>query len=434
MGDLSTANRRFFLKGDDIMRVTVYRLILIVVSYFIFFTSDVFAITVANRLLRVSVSTASGQLDISGPFYQVANTCTGPFTLILQNQNGTPASTPVVRTILLSTSPGTATLYSNSGCSTTITSIQVPANNSVSNQFWLINTAQTTVNLNANATSFSGGTLSYSIHGNKSALTYTGANQTFNVPAGVTSITAKLWGGAGGGGKGACGPGGAGGYVMGTLAVTPSSALTVIVGGGGGGGTSSGAGGGGGRSAIRPSANDVLTAAGGGGAGSGGKCSPPNVGGAGGGLTGEGGGSSDGYVSFPGTQTAGGAATNDTQYPGKPGTQYAGGSGFNTAGGVGGFGGGANGAGTGGGGGGGGGYFGGGGGSGANNGGAAGGSSYFAAAGVTKGSTIAGSGAVAPNTSDTDYASGISVGGPKGSGTGNNPGSAGGNGQVVIYY
>ena len=72
---------------------------------------------------------------------------------------------------------------------------------------------------------------------------YTGADQTYVVPAGVTSLTVKMWGGGGGGG--APGgwtygyPGGGSGYTTGTLAVTPGQVLTVMVGAGGNKGSSS---------------------------------------------------------------------------------------------------------------------------------------------------------------------------------------------------
>lgn len=74
---------------------------------------------------------------------------------------------------------------------------------------------------------------------------YTGANQTFTVPAGVTSITVTATGAAGGGTSGAAG--GKGAIITGTFSVTPGHVLNIIVGqlpstaglygGGGGGGT-----------------------------------------------------------------------------------------------------------------------------------------------------------------------------------------------------
>jgi hypothetical protein len=109
---------------------------------------------------------------------------------------------------------------------------------------------------------------------------FTGSNQLFVVPVGVTSIDAKLWGGGGAGGTKV---GGGAAFVFATLAVTPGETLTIIVGGGGhegiggtntsgnafGGGGNSGFGGGGGRSGIQISGIELVDA-GGGGAGAGG--------------------------------------------------------------------------------------------------------------------------------------------------------------------
>jgi uncharacterized integral membrane protein len=53
---------------------------------------------------------------------------------------------------------------------------------------------------------------------------YTGSDQTFTVPAGVTSITVAVWGGGGGGGARSSnytgGGGGGGAYAISTLSVT----------------------------------------------------------------------------------------------------------------------------------------------------------------------------------------------------------------------
>jgi hypothetical protein len=114
--------------------------------------------------------------------------------------------------------------------------------------------------------------------------TYTGSNQSFVVPNGVTSINVYMWGAGGGAGLGA--GGGAGCYVQGILTVIPGETLTIVVGQGGGNKASSfgktygggGSGGGldngrsdivssqgGGRSAIVRSTTDLVTAAAGGG-------------------------------------------------------------------------------------------------------------------------------------------------------------------------
>ena len=114
--------------------------------------------------------------------------------------------------------------------------------------------------------------------------TYTGSNQSFVVPLGVTSVNVYMWGAGGGGGLG--GGGGAGCYVQGVLTVIPGETLTIVVGQGGGNkqrsfGKTYGGGGqgggpdngrsdtpasqGGGRSAIVRSSTDLVTAAAGGG-------------------------------------------------------------------------------------------------------------------------------------------------------------------------
>ena len=65
---------------------------------------------------------------------------------------------------------------------------------------------------------------------------YTGATQTFTVPAGVTQLAVSLTGAEGGqGGRdGVIGtPGGYKGQVTGTIAVEPGQVLTIAVGGGG---------------------------------------------------------------------------------------------------------------------------------------------------------------------------------------------------------
>lgn len=113
----------------------------------------------------------------------------------------------------------------------------------------------------------------------------TGAEQTFVVPAGVTSVYVSCLGGSGAAGTAPGGvtiaPGGAGGKVTGYLSVTPGETLYLYVGGqgagqnggynGGGTGANGPAGGGGGASDIRQGgnqpANRVAVAGGGGGGG-----------------------------------------------------------------------------------------------------------------------------------------------------------------------
>ena len=178
---------------------------------------------------------------------------------------------------------------------------------------------------------------------------YTGADQLYVLPPGVSWIRAQLWGAGGGNARATTG---AGGYTEGIISV-PSGVnrMNVIVGGAGGypgsgyggGGYSNpdsgnGGGGGGGRSAIRFASPgnpfvEVLTAGGGGGSGLGG-----NSGGGGGGLTGLGGNGSAGGGG--GTQSAGGAGGTGNGGTAGSGTQFQGGDstgGFSGGGGGGGY-------------------------------------------------------------------------------------------------
>ena len=244
------------------------------------------------------------------------------------------------------------------------------------------------------------------------AFSYTGANQTFTVPPGVTSLTVKLWG-AGGAGAGL--GGGSGAFVTGALTVTPGETLTLIVGGGGvysdsgglggfGGGGYGTLSGGGGRSAIRNSSNVELVTAGAGGGGRAGF-------GGGGGLSTGGNGSSDGS-GFGGTQSAGGAGGNYFGlHFGGAGSAFQGGNGSGPGSPPGG----------------GGGYFGGGGAAGPSAGG--GGSSFLAnltASGASQAGSLGGSGTVLPGGSaDVDYIAGIGTGAAT---------TSGGNGRIVVSF
>jgi hypothetical protein len=99
---------------------------------------------------------------------------------------------------------------------------------------------------------------------------FTGAMQTFTVPAGVTSVTIETWGAQGNGGNG-----GLGGYVKGDLTVTPGQVLNIYVGGqngfnGGGNGYAALPRNGGGASDVRVGGtglNDRVIVAGAGGGG-----------------------------------------------------------------------------------------------------------------------------------------------------------------------
>lgn len=151
---------------------------------------------------------------------------------------------------------------------------------------------------------------------------YTGAQQIFVVPAGITQVTLKAWGAQGGANW--VNNTNYGGYAQGDLAVTPGETLYVyvgeqpitIAGGFNGGGNGEGAGkGGGGASDVRQGGttlNDRKIV--GAGAGAGGYWSSLHVvGGIGGGLTGGNGYRDPNYASNPGgegaTQTSSGTGT-----------------------------------------------------------------------------------------------------------------------------
>ncbi len=102
---------------------------------------------------------------------------------------------------------------------------------------------------------------------------------TFEVPAGVTSLSITALGGAGGGGGGG-GENKSGGYggraatvTRSNIAVTPGQVLTITIGQGGGGGSGStgyaNGGGGGGSTSVSPASGPALIVAGGGGGGGG---------------------------------------------------------------------------------------------------------------------------------------------------------------------
>ncbi len=222
---------------------------------------------------------------------------------------------------------------------------------------------------------------------------YTGSNQTFTVPAGVTSIDTYLTGGSGGTGYDGSGTPGAGGYGgltnLTAIAVTPGEVLTVVVGqrgpnstatdtsfGGGGHGAGTNPGGaGGGRSGVFRNgiSTPIVIAGGGGGGGSAPGAGSAGNGGDGGGITGSTAPSFEGLGGGGGgTQNAGGAGGLNNGVP-----SYTGNAGVLTNGGNGGGTNSGNSAG------GGGGYYGGGGGAGRGNGntpGGGGGSGYPASA------------------------------------------------------
>ena len=290
------------------------------------------------------------------------------------------------------------------------------------------------------------------------AFTYTGSDQTWTKPSGVTAVTAYVWGGGGSGGGGSAGrSGGSGGYAKAVINVSSLSALYLVVADGGSTGTGDYNGAGGGYSGIFDSNSaghgDAVLIAGAGGGGSGASGSQAGVGGGGGGANNNGrDGIGDNRIGqrtqgLGGTTSAGGAAGNSSSadyytehYPTAGGPLYGGRSGMSSNGTsslrtaaykgggraynnhVGYYAGGS----------GGGGYYGGGGGTCGYGGGGGGGAGYANGSVCssivgTNGSDGNGSSTTAaPENSSAYYASGVAVGG----GTG----TAGGDGRIVLVY
>lgn len=103
------------------------------------------------------------------------------------------------------------------------------------------------------------------VFGQTSTQTFTpGANQTFTVPAGVTSVTIQAWGAGGGTGASSTtkggGGGGGGGYTERTIAVTAGDVINITVGAGAVGAA-------GGNTTVSHAASGTNMAANGGGAG-----------------------------------------------------------------------------------------------------------------------------------------------------------------------
>ncbi len=177
---------------------------------------------------------------------------------------------------------------------------------------WYLNLDETQTELRVTYTGGGGGS--------DKTIFSTAGSDTFSVPAGVTSLTAKVWSGGGGGGAGGTsgvgGDGAGGGYVQGDIAVTPFETLAIHVAGKGNGGSfggtySGGGGGGAGRTSIFRGATPLLIAGAGGGGGGGDNSSSTS-----GGDGGEGGGN-----------TAGDAGASGNAGGGDGGTQVDGGAG-----------------------------------------------------------------------------------------------------------
>lgn len=159
------------------------------------------------------------------------------------------------------------------------------------------------------------------------AFSYTGATQTWVVPAGVTSLVVRMWGGAGGGAEPTNSIGGGAGYTYGALSVTPGETLTIYVAQGGhaapaASGQRYGAGGGGSTAILRGAT--LLAEAGGGGGGQ------SSRGGAGGGASGQAAETNVNTVTPAGggTQVGPGTAGIGGRQNGFPGSGHNGGNGW----------------------------------------------------------------------------------------------------------
>ena len=285
-----------------------------------------------DNVATVTGIAASGSGNISGT---LTNTTTSPVTVtftITPTANTCPGAA-ITATVIVNPSPDVAQPANQSVCNNTATAPVIFTGAVAGTTFtWTNNTpsiglaASGSGNIpsftatNATAAPVTATITVTPVTGfTSSTFNYTGAMQTFTVPAGVTSVTIGAYGAQGGsgaaGGSGATGGnGGLGASATGTLTVTPGQVLNIFVGGagatpaggfnGGGNGGSTNAGGGGGASDVRVSgiapANRVITAGGGGGGGRGGcievgaGLTPGNggVGGIGGGGVGTSGGNS----------------------------------------------------------------------------------------------------------------------------------------------
>jgi hypothetical protein len=258
----------------------------------------------------------------------------------------------------------------------------------------------------ASAAAPCGSTGTMSSSGATTTCAYKGAGQdTFTVPAGVTSVNVTAVGASGGRGDSTGWSPAAGASVRdGAVPVSPDQTLTVVVGGIGGDGASTSGGeggtpGGGGAGGDYPIADPQAAADGGGGGGYSGVLgvtqSPLVIagggGGAGGGSGGAGGSGDIGQGGGLGGESGGGGGTSTGGGSGGPGSGGDGAGGSLLQGGQGGA---SGGAGNSSGGGGGGGYYGGGGGGGAFNGSGGGGGASYGVTGLTNEALATGPAAV----------------------------------------
>jgi len=170
-------------------------------------------LTMNTSSLTVSQRATLGSATIGGATVNLAG-------LLTSNTYGTGSDTLTIQTTLGGTSGGVASLY-----------FGTPTYGYPLGRIAALDTGSA---YDTSALIFQNATVAAnSAASGANTFEHTGSLQSFTVPAGVTSITVKMWGGGGGAGNWTAG--GAGAYLTGTLAVQPGQVLSVIVGNGTGG-------------------------------------------------------------------------------------------------------------------------------------------------------------------------------------------------------
>ncbi len=294
--------------------------------------TSLFNVDTTNSSVEIGIPTAGQMLQLAHSGSDTAigfqtSGITGGSTLSLVATTGTVTNNTAVGTLAW-TNPTYAQALDGSYSTASTTSSSTVTNYLKASNFGFnvpLNSEITGVALNVYRQNTAGASQTPTV------FNYTGASQSYTVPAGVSSINVTLYGAQGGAVGSGYSASGLGGETTGTLSVTPGQTLTVIVGGssttvggagyGGGGSSGGGAveGGGGGATQIENGSTELAIAGGGGGGGYG-------AGGAGGGLTGS--TSSYGGSGGGGTQSAGGAGGScPGYYTGGAGSSLIGGGG-----------------------------------------------------------------------------------------------------------
>ena len=232
----------------------------------------------------VKVTTAHGT---SGPqTFTVNPPPPGPPTLTSVSPSDGTRGTTVPVTLTGTNFVVGATTVTVAGGGVTVTNVIVGSGTSLTANFVLDPAAAAgprTVTVTTDGGTSGGQIFTITVPSGLQTFPFTGADDSFVVPAGVLSITIVATGAQGGIGRQTIGgTGGLGGRTTATVSVTPGASLTVRVGGvgqngalnaateggfNGGGGSTGNAGGGGGASSVYHGAIPLLIAGGGGGGG-----------------------------------------------------------------------------------------------------------------------------------------------------------------------